>query len=127
LHPTLGIWRETLRDIGSASGAFCCRGGLYEGCADSRFKAGDRGDEEALCLLDLHLLEGAVFKVPLDKEFFCKGGSPFVFDAARGASCKDKADACVFTTGVAASKILSCGEIFAFEVGFPFVHLPSSG
>ncbi len=57
----------------SASGAFCCRGGLYEGCGDSYFQAGDRGDEEALCLLYLRLLKGVVLWVPLDKEFFHKG------------------------------------------------------
>jgi hypothetical protein len=50
-----------------------------------------------------------------------------MFDAARGASFKDEADACDFSTGVAASKRLSCGECFAFEVGSSFFRLPSSG
>jgi hypothetical protein len=72
-------------------------------------------------------LEGAVFWVPLEKEFFHKCASLVVFDAARGASCKDEADACVFAIGVAVSKRISCGECFAFEVGFSFVRLPSSG
>ena len=80
-----------------------------------------------LCLLDFRLLEGAVFWVPLDKEFFHKCGSFVVFDAARSASCKDTADAYVFAIDVAASKRLSCGECLAFEVGFSFVRLPSSG
>ena len=100
---------------------------MYERCGDSCFHVGDRGDEEALCLLYLHLLEGAVFSIPLDKEFVHKCGSPVVFDAARVASCKDKDDACVFASGVAASKRLSYGDRFAFEVGFWFVRLPSSG
>ncbi len=50
-----------------------------------------------------------------------------MFDAARGASLKHEADACVFATGVAASQEFSCGECFAFEIGFPFVRPPSSG
>jgi len=49
-----------------------------------------------------------------------------VVDAARGASCKDEADACLFATDVDASQGFSCGECFAFEVGFSFVRLPSS-
>ena len=127
MHSRLGIWWETLRVSGFASGAFCCRGGLYEGCKDSCFKVGDRCDDEILCLLYLRHLEGAVFWVPLNKEFFHKGGSPVVFDATRGASCKDETDARVFAIGVAASKRLSCGECFVFEVGFSFARLPSSG
>ena len=49
-------------------------------------KAGDRSNDEALCLLCLRLLEGVVFWIPLDHEFFHISGSPVVFDAARGAS-----------------------------------------
>ncbi len=100
---------------------------MYEGCGDSFFKVGDRSYEEALRLLDLCPLEGAVSWVPLDKEFFHKCGSHVVFDAARSASCQDETDACVFAVGVTASERLSCGECFAFEVGFSFVRLPSSG
>ncbi len=47
-------------------GLHWCRGSLYEGSGDYFLKAGDRSDDEALCLLDLRLLEGAVFWVPLD-------------------------------------------------------------
>jgi hypothetical protein len=50
-----------------------------------------------------------------------------VLDAARDASFKDEADACVFAIGVAATERLSCGESFAFEVGSSFIRLPSSG
>ncbi len=50
-----------------------------------------------------------------------------MLDAAREASFKDEADACVFAIGVAATERLSCGECFAFEVGFSFIRLPSSG
>ena len=100
---------------------------MYEECGDSCFKAGDRGDEDVLCLLYLRLLEGVVFWVPLDKEFFHQDESLVVFDAARGAICKDEVDACVIAIGVAASKRLSCDECFAFEVGFSYVRLPSSG
>ena len=49
-----------------------------------------------------------------------------MFDVARGASIQYNVDACVFTVGVAASKGLSCGEGFAFEVRLSFVRLPSS-
>jgi len=75
--------------LGSAYGAFCCRGGLYEGCEDSCVKADDRGDDKALCLLNLRLLEGAVFWVPLYYKFFHRSGALVVFHAARGASFKD--------------------------------------
>ena len=50
-----------------------------------------------------------------------------MFDAARCVSFKDEADACDISIAVAAPKRLSCGEVFAFEVGFLFVRLSSSG
>ena len=78
-------------------------------------------------MLNLRLLEGADFRVPLDKEFFHKYGSLDVFDTAKGASCKDEADVCVVAICVAVSKRLFCGECFACEVGFSFVRPPSSG
>jgi hypothetical protein len=115
------------RGFGPASRALGCLGGLNEGCGDPCVKACDRGNDEALCLLYLCLLEGAVFWVPLDLEFFRKSGSLVVFDAARGASFQYKADACVFAVGVAVSKGLSSGEGFAFEVRLSFVNLSSSG
>jgi hypothetical protein len=100
---------------------------LNKGCGDPFVKAGDRGDDEALCLLNLRFLEGAVFWVPLDKEFFHISGVLVVFDSAGGASFEDEADACVFATGVAASQGFSCDECFAFKVGSSFICLPSSG
>jgi len=66
LYAALGVLREALRGYGSASGVIGCRGGLSEGCGDPCVKAGDRGDDEALCLLCLRLLEGSVFWAPLD-------------------------------------------------------------
>ena len=50
-----------------------------------------------------------------------------MLDAARGASFKDEADACVSAIGVDAAERLSCGEWFVFEVGSSFIRLPSSG
>ena len=81
MQSALGIWREALRGFGSASGEFGGRGGLYDGCGDSCVKAGSIGDDKALCLLCLGLLEGAVLWVPSDKEFFHKSGILVVFDA----------------------------------------------
>ena len=70
----------------SASGALCGCCGLKAGCGDPCVKAGDRCDDEALRLLLLGFLEGPVFRVPMDQEFFHIGGSHVVFDAARCAS-----------------------------------------
>ncbi len=50
-----------------------------------------------------------------------------MFDAARGASFEDEADACVFAVGVAAPQGFSGGGCFAFEVGLSFVRPPPSG
>ena len=50
-----------------------------------------------------------------------------VFDAARGASFEDEADACVIAVGITAPHGFSGGECFTFEFGLSFVRPSPSG
>ena len=50
-----------------------------------------------------------------------------LFDAARGASFEDEADARVIAVGVTAPQGFSGGECFTFEVVLSFVRPPPSG
>ncbi len=61
LYLAHGIRRDALGCFGSASRALGCHGGLYEGRGDPCVKVGDGGDDEALRLLRLRLVEGAIF------------------------------------------------------------------
>jgi hypothetical protein len=124
LDPTPSVRWEAVSRLGSASGALCVRIGLYEGCGDPIVEVGNGRDGEALQLLLLSLLKGAVFKVPLEYEFFYVGGSRVVFNAAGCAPREYEANAGILSACIAAPKRLYSGDNLTFEISFPFVRSP---
>ncbi len=66
LYAAISLGGEAVRFSRPASRALGGRSGLYERGGDPLIKAVDRGDDEALSLLRQCLLEGAVFRVPLN-------------------------------------------------------------